>query len=604
MILTRIDKRLSKFSAMIAQVNKFLVFSHVVVEKSNNKQNPCPVSLKVQCFCSSRWPKNAKISHSGSVQSALTLSSCRVQCPVTLSSCRVSRAARTEAQRVLFDYLHCTRSFDFSDAEHISKNSPHFIENLLSKIDNNKNVVRSLNKFLRYNPINEFEPFFESVGLRPSEVPSFLPRRLIYLGDDDMLLENFHVLCNYGIPRSKIGRMYKEATEIFGYNHGMLKLKLEAYEKLGLSKTTVVKLVSCCPSLLIGGIDSEFVRVLERLNRAGLKNDLIGGYLSAKDSYNWKRLLDTIDFLDKVSYSEDQLRDLLKMNPVLVFEGSGKKVYLLFGRLLKLGLKVNEVYSLFIQHPQILTSKSVRNLLRAVDILLYIGMGIEDTANIISTQMEHLCSTPLKGPRTLLKQFKVKKDSLCQILMEGPLELFLLGSKLKVESSEKLASRGASNKLEKAAFLLRLGYVENSDEMMRALKKFRGRGDQLQERFDCLVQAGLDYNAVSSFVKQAPMVLNQTKDVLEKKIDCLTNFLGYSVDSLVAFPAYLCYDMERINLRFRMYIWLREKGAAKPKLSLGTILACSDVRFVKYFVDIHPEGPAMWESLRNASASS
>ncbi|KAJ6417896.1 hypothetical protein OIU84_001306 [Salix udensis] len=132
---------------------------------------------------------------------------------------------------------------------------------------------------------------------------------------------------------------------------------------------------------------------------------------------------------------------------------------------------------------------------------------------------------------------------------------------------------------------------------------FRGRGDQLQERFDCLVQAGLDYNVVSSFIKQAPMVLNQTKDVIEKKIARLTN-LGCSIDSLVAFPSYLCYDMERINLRFRMYIWLREKGAAKPKLSLSTILACSDVRFIKYFVDVHPEGPAMWESLRNTPASS
>lgn len=592
MILTIINKRVSKFSEMIAQVNKSLVFSPVDIEISYKKQNPFLSSLKVQCFCSSRSSQNAKVSHSGSVQS-----------PVTLHSTRVSRVARTDAQRVLFDYLHCTRNFDFNDAEHISKNSPHFIENLLTKIDNDKDVVRLLNKFLRYNPINEFEPFFESLGLRPSEVPSVLPPHLMYLGDNDMLLENFHVLCNYGIPRSKIGRMYKEAREIFGYNYGVLKLKLLAYENLGLSKTTVVKLVSCCPSLLIGGVDREFVNVLGRLNRAGLKNDLIGGYLSAKESYDWKRLIDTIYFLDKVGYSEEQFRDLLKTNPVLVFEGSGKKVYLLFGRLLKLGLKVNEIYSLFTQYPQILSAKRAKNLLRGIHILLGIGMGVEDIANIISTQMELLCSAALKGPVTLRRQFKDKKDSLCQILVENPLELFHLDSKSEVESSKMLSSRGPTNKLEKTAFLLRLGYVENSDEMARALKMFRGRGDQLQERFDCLVQAGLDYNVVSSFIKQAPMVLNQTKDVIEKKIDCLTN-LGCSVNSLVAFPSYLCYDMERINLRFRMYTWLKEKGAAKPKLSLSTILACSDARFIKYFVDVHPEGPAMWESLRNTSASS
>ncbi|KAJ6671912.1 MITOCHONDRIAL TRANSCRIPTION TERMINATION FACTOR FAMILY PROTEIN [Salix viminalis] len=517
---------------MIAQVNKSIVFSPVDIEISYKKQNPFLSSLQVKCFCSSRLSQNAKVSHSGSVQS-----------PVILHSTRISRVARTDAQRVLFDYLHCTRNFDFNDAEHISKNSPHFIENLLTKIDNDKDVVRSLNKFLRYNPINEFEPFFESLGLRPSEVPLVLPPHLMYLGDNDMLLENFHVLCNYGIPRSKIGRI----------------------------KTTVVKLVSCCPSLLIGGVDREFVNVLGRLNRAGLKNDLIGGYLSAKESYDWKRLIDTIDFLDKVGYSEEQFHDLLKTNPVLVFEGSGKKVYLLFGQLVKLGLKVNGIYSLFTQYPQILSAKRVKNLLRGIHILLGIGMGVEDIANIISTQMERLCSTALKGP--------------------------------KLKAAKYYPPGGPTNKLEKTAFLLRLGYVENSDEMARALKMFRGRGDQLQERFDCLVQAGLDYNVVSSFIKQAPMVLNQTKDVIEKKIACLTN-LGCSIDSLVAFPSYLCYDMERINLRFRMYIWLREKGSAKPKLSLSTILACSDVRFIKYFVDVHPEGPAMWESLRNTPASS
>lgn len=69
---------------------------------------------------------------------------------------------RTEAQDVLFDYLHCTRSFHLTDAEHMSKNSPHFLQKLLSKVENEQDVARSLSKFLRYNPINEFEPFLRA----------------------------------------------------------------------------------------------------------------------------------------------------------------------------------------------------------------------------------------------------------------------------------------------------------------------------------------------------------------------------------------------------------------------------------------------------------
>ncbi|KAF2302866.1 hypothetical protein GH714_009864 [Hevea brasiliensis] len=565
----------------------------MVCEKSNPICNPFSISFKIRCFCSIRLTHNLKFS-----------CSCSTQSHSSFSGIPVSRTARTEAQDVLFEYLHSTRSLSITDAEYISKNSPNFLQNLLSKIDTEKDVTRSLNKYLMYNPINEFEPFFESLGLCPSELSSLLPRHLIFLSDDHVLLENFHVLCNYGIPRIKIGKMYKEAREIFIYEYGLLDSKLLAYEKLGLSKSTVIKLVSCCPSLLIGGVDNDFVNVLKNLRRLGIGNDRIGGYFSCRDSYNWKRILDTMDFLDKVGYREEQLCNLFKTNPLLVLEGSGKKVYVLFGRLLKLGIDMNEVYSLFVQNPQILSAKCEKNLLRSLDIFLYIGMGVEEIANIVSNHMELLCSCSLKGPKTVCKDLDIKKDSLCQIIRQDPMKFFSLASKSKVRSSKQIVSEDHSKKMEKTAFLLRLGYVENSDEMMRALKKFRGRGDQLQERFDCLVQAGLDYNSVSSLIKQAPMVLNQTKDVIEKKIDCLANCLGYPLAAVVPFPAYLCYDMERINHRFRMYVWLRDRGAAKPMLSLSTILACSDTRFVKYFVDVHPEGPAMWESIRNASSSS
>lgn len=578
---------------MITQLNQFNVLCPVVNEKPNARQNLRSISLKVRCFCGARLAHNHKMSCHGSTQ----LSS-------SLYTSRVSRATRTEAQGVLFDYLHSTRNLSFMDAEYISKNSPHFLQNLLAKIDTEKDVAQSLGKFLRYNPINEFEPFFESLGLSPSEISLLLPRQFMFLSDDHLLLENIHVLCDYGVPRSKMGKMYKEAREIFGYDYGLLTLKLQAYENLGLSQMAVIKLVSCCPSLLVGGVDSEFIKVLQKLNRVGFKNDWIGGYVSGEDSYNWKRMLDTMDFLDKVGHSEEQLRNLFKTNPALVFEGSGKKVYVVFGRLLKLGLKMSEVYSLFRQNPQILSAKCAKNLFRAVDILLCIGMGAEDIGNIVSTQINLFCSSSLKGPKTLCKELKVKEDSLCQIIREDPLKLFKLASKSEVKSTEQLASEYPSKKLEKAAFLLRLGFVENSDEMTKALKRFRGRGDQLQERFDCLIQAGLDYNAALSLIKHAPMVLNQTKDVIEKKIDCLTNCLGYPLESVITFPAYLCYDLERINHRFKMYVWLIDRGAAKPTLSLSTILACSDARFVKYFVDVDPEGPAVWESLRTSSALS
>ncbi|KAK1384775.1 hypothetical protein POM88_022510 [Heracleum sosnowskyi] len=199
---------------------------------------------------------------------------------VGTSSCgdasRFSRGARMEAQVALFDYLYCTRGFHYLDAERISKNSPCFVQNLLCKVEREQDVSRDLAKFFRYNPINEFEPFLESLGLSPSELKHLLPRDLLFLGDDRSLLENFHVLCEYGIPQSKIGKIFKEANEIFRYEYGILAMKLSAYEKLGLSRPTVIKLVICCPSLLVGSVNIEFVRVFEKLKQLGFGTDWIG----------------------------------------------------------------------------------------------------------------------------------------------------------------------------------------------------------------------------------------------------------------------------------------------------------------------------------------
>lgn len=575
---------------MIAKVNHFLLFSHVC-ERATNVQNPPPTSFKVQCFSSSRLSHYPKVSLIASTQFHSSFTN------------RVSRVTRTEAQDALFDYLHSTRSFCFTDAEYISKNSPHFLQNLLSKIDYEKDVAHSLTKFFRYNPINEFEPFFESLGLSPSEIPLHLPRHLMFLRDDHVMLDNFHALCDYGIPRSKIGKMYREAKEIFGYDYGVISSKLQAYEDLGLSRPTVVKLVSSCPLLMIGGVNCEFVGVLQKLKGLGFENDWIGVYITGDSIYNWSRMLDMMNFLDKVGYNEEEMCNLLQTNPALLFEGSGKRVYLLFGRLLKVGLKMNEVYSLVKQNPQILTSKYSSNLLLIVDVLLEIGMWIEDIASIVANHAELLGLCTPKRPKTLCKELKVDRDGLCEIIKKDPSKLLRLASKSKNKSGEQVPCSDLSKHKEKTSFLLRLGYIENSDEMTKALKNFRGRGDQLQERFDTLVQAGLDYNIAINMVKQAPAILNQSKDVLEKKIDCLKNHLGYPLEAVVAFPSYLCYDLERINLRFSMYVWLREKGVAKPMLSLSTLLACSDARFAKYFVDIHPEGPVMWKNLRNSLAS-
>lgn len=564
---------------------------------------------KNQTFCSIRAAQVAKISlpfglrTNQSFYSTIPVHVERISLSETHDShtgSRVSRIARTEAQDTLFDYLHYTRSLPFTDAEHISKNSPAFLQNLLSKVGDEQDIKRSLRRFLRYHPINEFEPFFESLGLKSSEFSPLLPRNLMFLTDDNFLLENFHVLCNYGIPRSKIGKMYKEATEIFGYDYGVLSLKLQDYEQLGLGKSMLIKLVTCCPLLLIGGVNGVLVRVLEELKCLGIEHDWIGEHLSEKNTYHWNRILETLGFLNEMGCGKYDFARLLKRHPEFLFDDSGRKIYVLVALLLKLGLEMNDILSFLLQYPRILARNFSKNLWHAIHFLSELGMETEAIAKIIRTHPHALGTcTCLKKPKELLRKLNMRSERLCDIIKEDPCHLTNLASRSKTSLLRITDYEDNIYLLEKTNFLLKLGYIENSDEMTKALKQFRGRGDRLQDRFNCLVDAGLNFHDVCNMIRAAPSVLNQSREVIGMKMDHLVNSLGYPLESVIAFPTYLCYDIERIKLRFSMYNWLREKGAVKPMLALSTILACSEARFVKHQVCLHSDGPEVWERLKN-----
>ncbi|CAL9135956.1 unnamed protein product [Musa textilis] len=519
---------------------------------------------------------------------------------------RNSRVNRANAQKALFEYLHETRSLQFADADHISKNSPVFLQNLLAKVDNEHTVGRSITRFLRYHPINEFEPFFESLGLKPSELDPLLPCDIMFLSDDEVLFENYHVLCNYGVPRSKIGKMYKEGTDMFRYGYGVLYTKLQAYEKLGLGKPTVIKLVQCCPTLLVGDVDDEFLQLLEKLRTIGVGLDGIRGCLSDKRSYSWSRILKMLIFLDGIHCSMDELAALIKSNPRFIFDDSGKKLFILVAILLKLGIKMNNILVLFVQYPQLLVGNFPKHLSESVQFLAEIGMTSDDIARILSSHVEVLGSCSYNKPDIVLSSLNLSAKRLCEIIKEDPEQFTNLASRTKASA---LAKEVGIFLKEKTNFLLKLGFVENSDGMVKALSKFRGRGDQLQERFDCLLNAGLDFHTASKMIKLVPAILNQSTEVIKKKIDYLLNNLGYPLESLVAYPAFLCYSMDKIKLRFSMYYWFKEQGLPTDgkrrkmyhsTIPLSTILSCSEERFTKYFVNCHPGGPDEWKKLKRS----
>lgn len=514
------------------------------------------------------------------------------------NAAQLSRADWKEAQGALLEYLHSTRSLQFVEAEYISRNSPLFLEKLLKKVKKETEIGRSVTRFLRYHPINEFEPFFESIGLKPAEYSPLLPRKLMYLNDDVMLLENYQVLCSYGVDRNNIGRIYKEATEAFKFDFGVLQSKLRALEEIGLSQSTVVKFVSSSPSLLIGNRSRELRKVLDRFKSIGIGYGWIQAHLLEGNSYDFTHMLQLLCLLCDMGCSEEQLEKLFFQHPGLLFEASGNRAISLIGFFIKFGYTKEEIWSVFLKFPQVNVGKFVSNLRKCYNFLVEIEMEVQEIGRIVHSHPLLLGSCCLKKLDILLVDLNTEKKDLCDVVKQDPHALKGWVIRLRVKQVQNREAEELRSKITKMKFLLDSGFVENSKEMTKALKVFRGKGGELQARFDCFVKAGLDRKDVSEMIKVAPQVLNQSEEVIKKKMDFLVNGVGYPLSSLVAFPAYVAYTVQRVKLRFAMYDWLKEEKRVQPNLSLSTIISCSDELFIKQYVNLHPGGPKIWEKLK------
>ncbi|XP_058743236.1 uncharacterized protein LOC131616030 isoform X2 [Vicia villosa] len=501
-------------------------------------QNPI---LKIQSPISSisLKPSQLRCSHSATVPA-----------PSPPPPVRISRGPKIEARHAPRDYLVITRGYSFIDADFISKNSPHFINSLIFRV---------------------------RINIRDHDFPQALRR---------------------------MWKIYRDAREVFGYGSGVLSKKFESYENLGLSKSSVVKLFVCCPLLLVGNeVDPQFVVVLDRLKRIGIDIGWFVNCMLPSRTYRWKAIIDNIEFFRQGGYSEKEMYDLFTADPKLLLDGLGKRTYLVVGQLIKSGLDVDEICSCFREHPDVLSSPRMTNLMFVISFMYNVRMDQDAIAHVLYNYMHELSKLSIKGYTTMSKELGVREGDLCEMIQDDPLEFFSLALKPKQKKDINKFRYDPHNYLEKTSFLQKLGYNDNSEEMEIAMKRFEGKGDKLQERFDCLVEAGLEYNTVVGMVKRIPSILSIEKTLLQKKIDFLKNTLGYPIESLVGYryPSYFTNNLDQMYARFAMYEWLKRRTDINPELSLATIFASSEKRFLKIFVNKHPEGPTTWQAINSLS---
>ncbi|XP_044975624.1 transcription termination factor MTEF18, mitochondrial-like [Hordeum vulgare subsp. vulgare] len=532
----------------------------------------------------------------------------------------LNRWVHRAAQTTFRDYLHVKRGLCLTDANHISERSPVFLSELLEKVNKTvtkaadqdgegprfrskvkKKVSKALVRLFHRRPVNEFRPFFESIGIRPGECDPLLPQDLTFLADAGMLLESYRALYSYGVAHDKIGKIYLKAAEVFSLGQGVLESKLEALEGLGFGKATVIKLVISTPTVLVHDPAVELKTFLQWLDDIGVQPDWIGQFLAEYQSYNWQKIVEALQFWSDFGFTKDEIGKAVRKHPDLLLEWSGGRLREVVSNMQNMGSGKRELLDLLLNHPNLKCEDVGWNISMGSVLLHDIGMSHDDVKKFLGSHGWIFAAAPIKAASTILGQLNVGKARLRRIIMKEPRQLmnYKIGSKV----SRLPRCKPEPCVKEKREFLRRIGFVEGSEDMEKAIKAIRGKGANLQDRYNKLVEKGLDPEDVAHMVKMAPRILNQKTDAIAYKISFLVHVVGYPPSALPAFPRYLEFTVDKSKLKMLMYSWLLQRGLAAPQLTLSTVLSSSETEFIKAHVYKVPMGREVWWKLKQEGGS-
>ncbi|KAK9120895.1 hypothetical protein Syun_018512 [Stephania yunnanensis] len=499
-----------------------------------------------------------------------------------------------QAQQALIEYLHSTRSIPFTHAENITKNSLVSLSDLISKVDfSPQTFSRTFPRFLRYHPINEFEFFFESIGIPCSEIEGFLRPNEFFLSENANILNLACVLCGLGFPWNQLGKLYRVENSIFLECPDVVSARIDRIMGLGFDKVSAVGwegevrgeidellgvlkrvFVDCGGrSLVEGNVDAWCVvcRKVKFFYDLGCEKEamveLISSRLSVLVEIREEVLAKKFEFFCGMSTSKEDIGLVLLRWPEILGYDLETPVFSVEGFFTSIGLSEKKLDSISRGFPFVLGKNKLENLpylLRAIDLHEWFFEKIMNGDHHLLANVENssIDEEVAKGFEKSLEQIRLMKN---QYHMMGKLN-----------------------------FLLGIGFGENL-VTIKALSYLHGSRAELQERFDSLLNVGIKYSNLCKIVKLWPKVLNQKPDILEEKVSYLLNGLGCSLQDLDVFPGFLCFDLEnRIKPRCEFHLWLSEKGLVRRHYSIASIVATSEKKFIARLYSIHPAAPKQW----------
>ncbi|KHN44563.1 hypothetical protein glysoja_042712 [Glycine soja] len=526
---------------------------------------------------------------------------------------KYKKFAISQGQKSLTDYLHATRSIPYAYANQIAKNSLTSLTTLITTLGTSSfsplHFPHNLNKFLMYHPINEFEFFFESIGIHPSNFHSLLPQDKFFFSQDDTLLSAACVLYEFGFPWDRLGVLYVESGCFLNWGASELKDRVCGFKRYGLCNEQVVGVCMAFPFVFDGQKGDDEVEALFRdlgllFGEFGLAECVEGkGNYSVDD---WIRVCRKIRLFYDLNGGKS-LVELIGRN-----NGGGVGVIVEHGEeelvqaaeyFCRFGAKKEDVARLIVDGPELLELDLEAWVVDVVKLLKYFGMRSDDVEDV-RRDYAHVLGTVKMGnlPNVMralgLREWFFDKinDGNHQLLVSFvtscPGEFQDEGYLGRLKAIQ--ASRTPTHNISKLNFLHAIGFGENA-LTMNVYAQMHGTSGKLQKRFNCLLRLGIEFSKICKMITIHPKILSQNPQNLEQKVNFFCQEMGYSLEHLITFPAFLCFDLEnRIKPRYRFHMWIMEKGLSSKNYSITSMVATSDKNFVARALKIHPAALKHW----------
>ncbi|KAF9603165.1 hypothetical protein IFM89_034498 [Coptis chinensis] len=458
-------------------------------------------------------------------------------------------------------------------------------------------------RFLRYHPINEFEFFFESIGIPFLQLDSFLPEFEFFLNEDGSLLNVARTLSLFGFPWNKLGKLYREEVEIFGKDCNDLDSLLCRYVSLGFDTCTVVGICLAFPFVLSGndhlsiGVDALF-GVLKRVFVDFDLKSSVDGNVDA--SYEFCRKIKV--FID-LGCEMNDVGEFIGKRWDVFLECSEEVLVTKVEYFKQMNIKKEDVGLFLLCCPEVLQFDLESPVFSAMNFLKHFGLSDEELDAIALEYPYVLGKNRLANLPHFMRAID-RHEWFFDKIMNGNHHLLAdLGIDSQDEDFEKdfkdclerfQSGRSYKHALAKLDFLHEIGFGENL-VTLKVLSNLHGTKSELQVRFNYLLGRGVAFSRLSKMIKMLPKVLNQKPELLKDKVDFLCNEVGMSVQFLNVFPGFLCFDLEnRMKPRLRIHKWILENGFHAKEYSLASIIATSENRFIDRLVGIHPTVLKQW----------